>query len=191
MNELYREGIGGIESAGSGGYKAVGATDADLGRALGKYQIMEANIPVWSKEVLGRAVSADEFMASEEIQDAIFDGKFGEYVARYGPEGAAQAWFGGPGGVGQTGRTDVHGRLNIGQYGQEFMNNIGAGDYDLTAATNALRPPETKEEKQEPPKYSDYVQDATQEPYQTAVNALNPQPMGFTKETNPFLRILG
>jgi hypothetical protein len=122
----YRNGIAGIESAGSGDYAAVGATNEKLGRALGRYQIMEANIPQWSKEALGREVSVEEFMADSSIQDAIFDNKFGGYVEKYGEEGAAQAWFGGDGGVGQLDRTDVHGRKTIGSYGQTFMGSIGS-----------------------------------------------------------------
>ncbi len=123
--QLYRDGIARIESDGSGGYSAIGATHPEMGRALGRYQIMESNLPQWSREALGRVVTAEEFIRNPEIQDAIFDYKFGGYVAQYGEEGAAQAWFGGPGGVGRTNRTDVHGRLNIGQYGQNFVNNIG------------------------------------------------------------------
>jgi hypothetical protein len=124
-NPKYRDAIASIESDGSGGYAAVGATHKTMGRALGRYQIMEANIGPWSREALGREVSADEFMANPAIQDAIFDHKFGGYVAQFGEEGAAQAWFGGPGGVGKTGRTDVHGRLTIGTYGKEFVSALG------------------------------------------------------------------
>ena len=120
----YRNAIASIESAGSGGYAAIGPTHPQLGRALGKYQVMEANVGPWSREVLGREVSPDEFMANPALQDAIFDGKFGQYVAQYGPEGAAQAWFGGPGGVGKLDRTDSLG-TSIGAYTQKFRNALG------------------------------------------------------------------
>jgi hypothetical protein len=138
----WREGIASIESDGSGGYEAVGATNPTLGRALGRYQIMEANIPQWSKEALGREVTAEEFMANPDIQDAIFDHKFGGYVEQYGEEGAAQAWFGGEGGVGETDRTDVHGRLNIGDYGQKFVNAIGRPT--ATQNPNQLNPQQAR-----------------------------------------------
>ncbi|GGE29895.1 hypothetical protein GCM10011360_17450 [Primorskyibacter flagellatus] len=123
-NLQYREAIASIESAGSGGYRAIGARHPKLGRALGKYQIMEANIGPWSQEVLGRTVSADEFLASDDIQDQIFDAKFGGYVERFGEAGAAQAWFAGPGGVGKNSRKDVHG-TTVGVYGQKFMAAMG------------------------------------------------------------------
>lgn len=120
----YRDAIASIESAGSGDYAAIGPTHKTLGRALGRYQVMEANIPQWSKEALGRAVTADEFMRNPKLQDAIFDHQFGKYVKKYGEEGAAQAWFGGEGGVGKTGRKDSLG-TSIGGYGQKFTKALG------------------------------------------------------------------
>lgn len=124
MLPKYRGAIASIESAGSGGHAAVGPTHPELGRALGKYQIMEANIGPWSREILGREITADEFMANPALQDAIFDGKFGQYVQQYGPEGAAQAWFGGPGGVGKLDRKDSLG-TSIGGYTEKFRNALG------------------------------------------------------------------
>lgn len=123
-NSSYRDAIASIESKGSGDYGAVGPTNAKMGRALGRYQIMEANIGPWSREALGREVSADEFMKNPQIQDAIFDHRFGQYVSKYGPEGAAQAWFAGPGGVGKTDRKDVLG-TSVGEYGSKFVNALG------------------------------------------------------------------
>lgn len=120
----WRDAIASIESAGSGGYSAVGPTHPKLGRALGRYQIMEANIPSWSRAALGREVTVAEFMAKPAIQDAIFDHKFGGYVRRFGEEGAAQAWFAGPGGVGKTDRKDVLG-TDVGGYGAKFMAALG------------------------------------------------------------------
>lgn len=121
----YRNAIASIESAGSGGYAAIGPTHPTLGRALGKYQIMEANIGPWSEKHLGRRVSVEEFMANPDIQDQIFDGEFGGYVRKYGLEGAAQAWFGGEGAIGKTGRRDVLG-TSVGGYGQKFLKALGS-----------------------------------------------------------------
>ena len=121
--QRYRDAIASIESAGSGDYAAIGPTNERLGRALGRYQIMEANIGPWSREALGYEVTPDQFIANPELQDAIFDAKFGQYVNQYGEEGAAQAWFGGPGGVGKLGRTDVLG-TSIGGYTQKFNNAL-------------------------------------------------------------------
>lgn len=124
-NSRYRDAIASIESRGSGDYAAVGPTHSKMGRALGRYQIMEANIGPWSQAALGRQITPEQFMADPALQDAIFDHKFGGYVNQYGPEGAAQAWFAGPGGVGKTERKDVLG-TNVGAYGQRFMSALGA-----------------------------------------------------------------
>lgn len=125
--DAYRNAIASIESAGSGDYSAIGPTHDTLGRALGKYQIMEANIAPWAREALGREVTADEFLANPELQDAIFDHRFGQYVQKYGPAGAAQAWLGGEGGVGKLGRTDALG-TSIGDYSNRFMSALGGGN---------------------------------------------------------------
>lgn len=132
-NTAYRDAIAGIESKGSGDYAAVGPTDDKMGRALGRYQIMEANIGPWSKEVLGREITPDEFMQNPQLQDQIFDGKFGSYVQKYGPEGAAQAWFGGPGSVGKLDRQDVLG-TSVGEYGNKFLANLGGATPPAMAA---------------------------------------------------------
>lgn len=123
-NKAWRDAIADIESRGSGGYSAVGAAHKTLGRPLGRYQIMEANIPSWSKAALGREVTVEEFMENPDIQDAIFDHRFGKYVEKYGEEKAARAWFGGEGGIDKTHRTDVHGKKTIGSYGETFMKGL-------------------------------------------------------------------
>src|SRR5690606_36492327 len=122
--QAYRDAIASIESRGSGDYAAIGPKHSKMGRALGRYQIMEANIGPWSKAALGREVTPNEFMANPAIQDAIFDHQFGQYVNRFGPEGAAQAWFAAPGGVGKTSRKDVLG-TDVGTYGQKFTKALG------------------------------------------------------------------
>jgi hypothetical protein len=136
--QRYRDAIASIESAGSGDYSAIGPTNSKLGRALGRYQVMEANIGPWSREVLGREVTPEEFLANPEIQDAIFDAKFGGYVNRYGPEGAAQAWFGGPGGVGKLNRKDSLG-TSIGEYTNKFSAFMGNGYETGQAQPNRLQ----------------------------------------------------
>lgn len=130
-----RNAIASIESAGSGDYGAVGPTHTSLGRALGRYQIMEANIGPWSQEALGRRVTADEFMRNPKIQDDIFDYKFGKYADKYGESNAAQAWFAGEGGIG-TGRKDVLG-TSTGEYARKFdaaMGRPGIADQQVAAA---------------------------------------------------------
>jgi hypothetical protein len=121
-----RDAIASIESAGSGDYKALGVNVGGPhggDRAYGRYQIMGRNIPAWSKEVLGRAVTPQEFMADPKIQDAIFDAKFGDYVRRFGEENAAQAWFGGEGSIGKTNLKDPLG-TDLGSYGKKYLTAL-------------------------------------------------------------------
>jgi len=124
VRKQYREAIASIESRGGGDYKAVGLAHPELGRALGRYQMMEQNIGPWAKEALGRALTVEQFLSSPKSQDIIFDHIFSGYVKQFGsPEKAAQAWFGGPGGVGKTERRDVLG-TSVGDYGQDFQAEL-------------------------------------------------------------------
>ncbi|AUX76414.1 phage tail length tape measure family protein [Sinorhizobium fredii] len=97
----YAAAIRSIES--SGNYSAIGPITRSGDRAYGGYQVMGANIGPWSEAALGRRLSTSEFLKDPAAQDAIFNHRFGGYVNKYGPAGAAQAWFGGPGSVGKGG----------------------------------------------------------------------------------------
>lgn len=129
--EAYRRGISGIESgSGEGRYDALGPTTATGDRAYGRYQVMGANIPGWTKRALGRSMTAAEFLSDPAAQDKVFDFIFGEYVKKYGKEGAAKAWFAGEGGMNNNSASDsipgVHRGLTVGQYGARFMAGLGA-----------------------------------------------------------------
>jgi hypothetical protein len=83
-----------IESAGN--YGAIGPTHPRYGRALGAYQVMEANVAPWTQEVLGRRLTPQRFLTSPEAQDAVFRTKFVQALSRYGnPQDAASMWFSG------------------------------------------------------------------------------------------------
>lgn len=114
--------ISSIESGGR--YDALGPVTKTGDRAFGKYQVMGANIGPWTKEVLGREMTPQEFAASPEAQDAVFKTKFGQYSQKYGPEGAARAWFAGEGGMNDLGRKDQLG-TSVGDYGARFAQASG------------------------------------------------------------------
>ena len=120
----YRDAIASIESAGSGDYSALGPQTKTGDRAVGRYQVMGANIPEWTKAALGRSMTPEEFAASPEAQDAVFDHRFGQYAEKYGPEGAARAWFAGEGGMNKGGARDSLG-TTVDEYGQKFSRNMG------------------------------------------------------------------
>ena len=65
-------------------------------RAMGAYQVMPGNLPQWSKAALGREVTEEEFMQSEEVQDAIFIDQMKKAKDKYGSiEDAVSVWFSG------------------------------------------------------------------------------------------------
>jgi hypothetical protein len=117
----YASAIQGNESGGR--YDIVGPTHPKLGRALGAYQVMEANVGPWTQEALGRALTPDEFLKDPAAQDAVFRYKFGQSVEKYGnPQDAASVWF--------TGRPLAQGanaRDVLGTTGQGYVDKFTAG----------------------------------------------------------------
>jgi len=130
--DLYRNAISGIES--SGRYDALGPVIAKTGdRAYGRYGIMGNNIRPWSKAALGQEISPEEFLKSKELQDKIFNHRFGTYVDKYGPSGAARAWFAGPGGMNNPNASDAQPGFRgntVAQYESKFNKAIGVPDAD-------------------------------------------------------------
>jgi len=121
-----RQAIASIESGGN--YNARGQVIPSSGdRAYGKYQVMGANVGPWTQLVLGHAMTPDQFLSDPQAQDRVFDYMFEGYAQKYGLEGAAQAWLGGPGSVGKTKAADPLG-TTVGAYGKKFMQTYNAAD---------------------------------------------------------------
>lgn len=76
-----------------GNYSVVNSSSG----ALGKYQVMPANVGPWSRQVLGRTVSTSAFLSTPSLQDKIVRGILGGYYKKWGARGAAAAWYAGPG----------------------------------------------------------------------------------------------
>lgn len=95
--------------------------------ALGAYQILKGNLPSWSKEALGYVVSAQTFLNNPKIQDSIAQYKLRQYVNRYGYQGAAAAWYGGPGVARNwASRTNPQGAYpSIAAYVAQVMRRMG------------------------------------------------------------------
>ncbi|MBW8732536.1 MAG: transglycosylase SLT domain-containing protein, partial [Terrabacter sp.] len=86
--------MAGISAQESGGnYSAVNKGSG----ALGKYQVMPANVPGWSRQVLGYSITASQFLHSPSLQEKIVSGILHGYFNKYGARGAAAAWYAGPG----------------------------------------------------------------------------------------------
>jgi hypothetical protein len=117
--------ISGIESGGeSNPYATLGPATRTGDRAYGKYQIMGANIPQWTKEATGTAATPQEFLHNPQLQEQTFRTKFGQYTQKYGPEGAARAWFAGEGGMNDPNRRDVLG-TSVADYARKFNKAYG------------------------------------------------------------------
>lgn len=124
--------IAGIESGGK--YDVLGPVTKTGDRAYGKYQVMGANIPEWTRTHLGQPMTPEQFLASPEAQDAVFKGQFGQYTQKYGPEGAARAWFAGEGGM-----NNPNARDQLGTTVQAYADKFNRG-YQPTAQPDAVMP---------------------------------------------------
>lgn len=139
--------IAGIESAGhpNGGYGAIGpVANAQGNRAYGRYQVLDSNIGPWTQEVLGKAMTPQEFLANPDAQNKVFETKFGQMVTQYGsPQAASRAWFAGPGGMNNPGAKDVNG-MSVAQYQNRFSQGLGQGGVGNPAggATGGFAPPD-------------------------------------------------
>jgi hypothetical protein len=129
--------IASIESGGK--YDLLGPVTKTGDRAYGKYQVMGANVPEWTKAHLGQAMTPDQFLASPEAQDAVFKGQFGQYAQKYGPEGAAKAWF-----AGEKGMTNPNARDQLGtsvqSYADRFSKAYGAVPIQAASTDPAALP---------------------------------------------------
>jgi cell wall-associated NlpC family hydrolase len=63
--------------------------------AIGKYQVMTANVGAWTLGALGHTLSPEQFRNSPEAQEAVARWRLGSLVAKYGYRGAAAAWYSG------------------------------------------------------------------------------------------------
>lgn len=134
--KAYRDSIASIESRGSGGYSAVGPVTRSGDRAYGRYQVMGANIPEWSRAALGKKLSIQEFMASSEAQDAIFDHRFGQYVKQFGnPQDAASAWLTGKPLVTGANLRDLNGTSGA-AYAARFTSGLGGSTTTSSVVIN-------------------------------------------------------
>lgn len=132
----YSKAISAIESGGS--YDKLGPVTRTGDRAYGKYQVMGNNIPEWSKAATGTAMTPEQFLRSPEAQEAIFKNRFGGYVDKYGPEGAAKAWFAGEKGMNNPNAKDMLGTTVEG-YGKKFMAGL---EGPQAPVAQAMTPPQ-------------------------------------------------
>jgi hypothetical protein len=120
----YGKAIAGIETGGQKNpYATVGPANGKGQRPIGKYQVMDFNVGPWTQEILGKAMSPQEFAASPEAQEAVFKGKFvDQYLKQTGnPQDAASMWFTGKPLAQGAGRQDT-----LGTTGQAYVDKFNA-----------------------------------------------------------------
>ena len=121
--ESFKNAISGQESGG--GYNARNPTSG----AMGRYQIMPSNLggtkSGWDYEALGYDINPSQFMASPQLQEKIATHKLQGYYNKYGPAGAAVAWYAGPGMVGKAGGGSQGAYPTINAYSQSILRRMG------------------------------------------------------------------
>lgn len=135
FNPAFSDAISSIESGGR--YGLLGPATRSGDRAYGKYQVMGSNIPVWTREILGQSMTPQQFLANPQAQDAVFQGKFSQYLNKYGnPEDAASVWFSGQPLSKAANRSDVFGTTGA-SYVQKFDAALNRQPQPQTAAPMA------------------------------------------------------
>lgn len=107
--------------------------------ATGLFQVMPANIPVWTKKYYNKSLTQDQFANDRNAQEAVFKGEMGKYVNKAlqlsgGDEDkairmAAAAWYGGEGNM-KNYDADFGGKGNeptFRQYTTSILNRIKKG----------------------------------------------------------------
>ena len=123
----------------AGNYGALGPITKSGDRAYGAYQVMGNNIPSWTKDALGKSLTADEFLKDKAAQDAVFNKQFGGSVAKYGnADDAASVWFTGRPLAQGAGLKDVLGTSGS-SYVDKFNNALPPAAPTATAAMPQLQ----------------------------------------------------
>lgn len=114
-----------IATQESGGrYNALGIVTRSGDRAYGKYQVMGANIPSWSKAALGKSLTPQEYLHSPRAQEAVARFKLTQYFKRYGASGAAKAWYAGEGNARTNSDTSQYGGPSINDYAAQVLGRM-------------------------------------------------------------------
>jgi cell wall-associated NlpC family hydrolase len=143
----------GIASQESGGN--YGAVNGSSG-ALGKYQIMPANVPSWSQKYLGVSWSPSQFLADPNKQETLAKAVLQDYYNKYGARGAASAWYSGNPAL-QNSYSAQNGGPSVGSYVDQVLakgtghpGNVAGGatppsptqgSFPITTIDKTVKPP--------------------------------------------------
>lgn len=112
-----------VQQESGGNYKAIGP-QTRYGRAYGRYQVLESNIPSWTRQYYGKSVSTQTFLNSPKIQDIVARGRLKMYWDKYGIRGAAAAWYSGDPSLHMSTKPQ-QGGPSIKQYVDEVVERAG------------------------------------------------------------------
>ena len=131
MAITFSQFMAGISAQESGGnYAAVNKQSG----ALGKYQVMPGNVAGWSRQVLGYSVSTSQFLHSPSLQEKIVQGILKGYFDKWGPRGAAAAWYAGPGNHNLDQSTkSQYGGPSIKDYVDSVINHAGGSSDSISS----------------------------------------------------------
>ena len=129
MQRVARNESGGRKDA----YTLVGERSRRGDYPYGKYQVMGENIPKWTAAYLGREMTPKEFLADPDAQDQVARARGGEYMTKYGADGAARAWFAGENGMNDPKRKDTLG-THVAEYSRRFNIPLVSRDQIVASA---------------------------------------------------------
>src|SRR6185437_4563149 len=116
-----------------GNYGALGKPTSSGDRAYGKYQVMGANIPQWTREAIGFSLTPQQFLNSPQAQEAVAKVKLGQYLSSTGsPADAASMWFTGKPAAEGASLRDANGMTGA-QYVANVTRNMRSGASSLSA----------------------------------------------------------
>lgn len=138
--DSLKNGIGTVES--NGNYNALGKATATGDKAYGKYQVMGANIPSWTKEATGTPATKEDFLKNPDLQEKVAHYKISQDYKKYGnAEDVASAWFSGRP-LKQAGNaSDVNG-TTVPNYVKKVLAHSGLGNKVLGETDTASPLPE-------------------------------------------------
>lgn len=209
--DQYMQGIAGTESAGSGdayggsdqykvlsGQKTIAEFNAMSQKekentAYGKYQVMGFNIPKWTAEAFGKAMTIQEFLNSPEKQEALMRYRSEQEYAKYGNwDDVAAVWFSGRPASGNVSAdkfgTSVPSYITKYRNAMGITSTTGGVSSEVKAFSDALDRGEYKDINAIPEKYQTEVakyrsnKPTTVNPAQ--VSLLNEQLTNLTNATN-------
>lgn len=134
--EDYKKGIAKTES--SNNYNAIGPATSSGDKAYGKYQVMGANIPSWTKQALGYSMTPQQFLKSPEAQEKVFENQALNDYAKHGNwADVASVWFSGKP---LNGNNASDGYNTVPQYVTKVLSGMGvnqsAASQNLSMVTN-------------------------------------------------------